>query len=605
MIELQDFLIGWLGNWGGVFLPSSRIFALYMLAALVLAALNFWWFARHTDRAERPAAVDKGLIGYVFDADVYYHRSATQDYVYFFLNGVLFYGILSQLIVGTHVLYGVFGEGLDWAFGVREAPMFEASIWSAAAYTLVAVLALDFAVFLSHYAHHRLPWLWPFHAVHHSAEVLTPMTLFRMHPVDLFLTGSTVAVLTAAAFALFVWMTGEEPAAFTVMGLNVGLFAFYLLGYNLRHSHIWLSYPRWLSYLLISPAQHQTHHSVDERHIDRNFGLIFAFWDWMFGTLYVPRGYEKLTFGLTRAAPNPFASVPALFVLPFADAGRALWRSLRSRPAVTLLLVGGIGGAVIGGLRTVGAADQPSLPSLRLERLTWTEVAAAQAAGFDTVIVPTGGTEQNGPHAVLGKHNLIVAETSERIASALGNALVAPVMAYVPQGAVGANPTGHMQWPGTLSLPEGVFEAVLEATVRSLQTHGFLQILLVGDSRDSQAAQARVAERLDAAWPEVRVIQVGAYYAANGQAAWLTDQGWGDAEIGTHAGIRDTSELMAVAPGAVRTDPVPAPFLRHSGVDGAPAMATAEIGERMLALKVEAALAQIQRELGLPLVPTN
>jgi len=236
-----------------------------------------------------------------------------------------------------------------------------------------------------------------------------------------------------------------------------------------------------------------------------------------------------------------------------------------------------------------------SLPSVFLEELTWTEVYAALVSGHVAVILPTGGTEQNGPHAVLGKHNFVVRETSERIARELGGILVAPVMAYVPEGDPGPEATGHMRWPGTLSVPDSVFAEVLEAAVRSLRSHGFREIYLIGDSGGNQAAQKAVAERLTEEWRSdgVLVLQVSDYYAANGQVEWLRAQGFSDAEIGRHAALRDTSELMAVRPDAIRPEPLAPPEGAHPGNDGEPGLANAEIGEQMLTLKVQAAVRQI------------
>jgi creatinine amidohydrolase/Fe(II)-dependent formamide hydrolase-like protein len=237
-----------------------------------------------------------------------------------------------------------------------------------------------------------------------------------------------------------------------------------------------------------------------------------------------------------------------------------------------------------------------ALPSLRLEDLTWTEVAAALAEGYDTVIVPTGGTEQNGPHAALGKHNVVVAVTSERIARDLGRALVAPVIPYVPEGDPAPAPTGHMRWPGTLSVSEDTLTALLTETGQSLATHGFRRIVFLGDSGGNQLAQARAAETLNAAWAgtATRALHVSAYYDAHGQTDALAALGFTADEIGTHAALRDTSELMAVRPDAVRAAPVPPPEGIHPGNDGAPQMATPDLGALMLDLKVAAALAQIR-----------
>jgi len=223
------------------------------------------------------------------------------------------------------------------------------------------------------------------------------------------------------------------------------------------------------------------------------------------------------------------------------------------------------------------------------------------AAGHTVAIVPTGGTEQNGPHMVLGKHNFILATTATRIAEELGNALVAPVMSYVPEGDIDP-PSGHMRWPGTLSLPEPVFAAVLEATARSLRAHGFTLICFVGESGGNQAVQQTVADTLNAEWAnsDARVLHVGDYYSANGQVTWLVEQGETEASIGRHAGIRDTSEVMAAHPEGVRSDRIGDGMndgFDISGVDGDPTRASAARGEMLLRLKVEAAVRQIRAAL--------
>lgn len=245
--------------------------------------------------------------------------------------------------------------------------------------------------------------------------------------------------------------------------------------------------------------------------------------------------------------------------------------------------------------------DTSALP-VQLEDLTWTEVRALMADGYKTVIIPTGGVEQNGPHMVLGKHDYIVRYTAERIARKRGKTLVAPVIAYVPEGNIRFR-TGHMAYPGTISMPDDVFAGILEATARSFHAHGFTAILFLGESYGNQPAQKEVAERLDAKWKGegVRVIQLDEYYAHNGQFQWLLAHGETNETIGGHAGIRDTSELLAVHPAGIRRgrmQPHTAPGMEGSGVDGDPTRASAERGRVMLALKVAAALRQIRAVLG-------
>lgn len=239
---------------------------------------------------------------------------------------------------------------------------------------------------------------------------------------------------------------------------------------------------------------------------------------------------------------------------------------------------------------------------VEIARMTSPEVADAIKAGTTTIIIPTGGTEQNGPHMVLGKHNFIVAETARRIADKLGNALVAPVVAYVPEGDI-AKREGHMAYAGTISVPPEVFARVLEASAESLRAHGFKTIVLLGDSGPNQAPQAALADKLNAAWGAegIRVIAAKSYYGANGGLEWLKEQGETDAAIGTHAAIRDTSELMAIYPDGIRKDRMAAD---KDGVIGDPARASAERGEKLLALKVEAALRDIAAAAARPATPS-
>jgi creatinine amidohydrolase len=237
--------------------------------------------------------------------------------------------------------------------------------------------------------------------------------------------------------------------------------------------------------------------------------------------------------------------------------------------------------------------------SVFLEDLTWIEGRTLINQGITVAIVPTGGTEQNGPHLILGKHNYIVRHAAGEIARRLGNALVAPVIAYVPEGNIDP-PSGHMRYAGTLSVPEAVFETVLEHTARSLKAHGFKLICFVGESGGNQKSQQRIADRLNRQWRDsgARVLHVGEYYFGNGQIDWLTDRGETRASIGTHAGIRDTSELLYVHPDGVRGNLLtPSSSSETTGADGDPSRASTGRGEILVNLKVSAAVRQIKEEL--------
>ena len=245
---------------------------------------------------------------------------------------------------------------------------------------------------------------------------------------------------------------------------------------------------------------------------------------------------------------------------------------------------------------TLGFATPAVAASVQLEELTWTELRERVAAGTSTVLLPIGGTEQNGPHMTLGKHNVRVKLLAARIAERLGNAVVAPVLAYVPEGAI-EPPTQHMRYAGTISIPEAAFEATLEAAARSLRRHGLRDIVFLGDHGGYRASLDRVATKLNREWgAAARVHALAEYYRAAQQdfAAALKAQGFAGSEVGSHAGLADTSLMLALDPTQVRMD-VAAGRPRgvvQDGVTGDPRRATAELGrpavEHIVAVSVAA-----------------
>ena len=231
------------------------------------------------------------------------------------------------------------------------------------------------------------------------------------------------------------------------------------------------------------------------------------------------------------------------------------------------------------------AMDTNSTYSVYIDDLTSPEIADMIKAGFTTVIIPTGGSEQNHAHMIIGKHNKIVYYTAGEIARRLGKTLVTPVLTYVPEGNI-TPPEGHMNFAGTLSLREETFSAVLEDTAASLKQHGFKLICFVGDHGGNQAPQQKLADKLSAQWKAdgVRVLQVSDYYANNGQDAWVKSLKLPIKDPADHAGFEDTAELLAVDKTGIRDN------LRT----GDAAIATAEYGKKLLDLKIESAVKQIQ-----------
>jgi creatinine amidohydrolase/Fe(II)-dependent formamide hydrolase-like protein/sterol desaturase/sphingolipid hydroxylase (fatty acid hydroxylase superfamily) len=578
------------------FANNDRVYWLYLWSAFTIA---FFLYLVHK---KSYAKAGIRTLEFFFPQRILFHRSAVNDYLFFYADrlfqtafvGLLFASVFFELSRSAENYLG------SWFPDLRgQLRNVENIGWAT---TLFMALIADFGLFLAHYLEHKIPWLWEFHKVHHSAEVMTPITVFRMHPVDNLFTYSLVGILSGLGAGGAMFLYGGDFPLYNVAGVNIVLIFFYFAGYNLRHSHFWWSWGPVLSRIFISPAQHQIHHSDEPRHFDKNMGFTFAIWDGLFGTLYVPKEKEALTFGLGPKENEKFSTFWSLYLMPFINLAQNFRPGMLLQPRrylSVLVFLGVVGPALYWGSAGSSTAEIPA--GVYLEDMTWQEVRDAIKAGSTIAIVPTGGTEQNGPHAVLGKHNYIVKYAVGKIAEKLGHALVAPVVTYVPEGVI-SPPEGHMRFPGTLSVSDATFEAVLEATAESLKQHGFKTIAFVGDSGGNQAAQQRVAERLNRLWQDsgALVIQVNDYYQNNGQVGYLASQGFSALQIGGHAGIRDTSELMFVQTTGVRRrfkeDHSGADF-SLIGADGDAGKASPALGRILLDLKIDAAVRQIRNVL--------
>ncbi len=280
----------------------------------------------------------------------------------------------------------------------------------------------------------------------------------------------------------------------------------------------------------------------------------------------------------------------------------AIGRSLRCRMPIARVLL------LLAVLLTSALGPAPAraqgASSVFLEELTWTELRDRIRAGATTVIVPAGGTEQSGPQIALGKHNVRARVLAGQIAAGLGNALVAPVLAYVPEGSI-EPPAGHMRFAGTISVPEATFETTLEYAARSFRRHGFRDVVLIGDHGGYQKSLQRVAAKLNREWAggPTRVHAIEAYYRAADveYAQLLQRKGHALAEIGTHAGLADTALSMAVDPRLVRSERLRAgaPPGVDEGVRGDPRAASVELGragvDLIVARTVEAIRADVAR----------
>src|SRR5262245_43597813 len=240
-----------------------------------------------------------------------------------------------------------------------------------------------------------------------------------------------------------------------------------------------------------------------------------------------------------------------------------------------------------------------AVDSVFIEELTWMEVRDAMKSGKTTVIIATGGVEMNGPYLATGKHNYILRVTTEAIARKLGNALVAPIVAFVPEGDI-EPATQHMRYPGSISLTEDTYERLLTDLCASFRAHGFAHIVLIGDSGGNQDGMKAVAAALNTRWAggKTRVHFIPEYYDYAGLGTWLEKQGIKQTPEGHHDDFGITAQMMVVDPSTVRMkERIAAGKFRINGVDLAPAAKTIEWGKKIIDFRAEATATAIKKSI--------
>ena len=270
--------------------PSRRLYWLFLASSLVLAALAY--ALSYRQHYSLPQAI-RALCSRRY----WFNRSTATDVFYLFTNSILKIAILVPLF-GSHlwatIIVARFFQG---NFG--NAPELDIPVWLImVCFTVVFFLLEDVTRFLVHFSFHKIPFLWRFHKVHHSANVLTPITVHRVHPIEMLVYFTRGLVVFGLVSGVFVYMFGSRLSGLQILGVDAFGFMFNVLGANLRHSHVWLSFGRFERWF-ISPAQHQIHHSVDSEHHDKNMGTCLAIWDRLAGSLVRSSlKVKKLEFGL-------------------------------------------------------------------------------------------------------------------------------------------------------------------------------------------------------------------------------------------------------------------------------------------------------------------
>ena len=278
------------------FSPNQRLFWVYIVSTLLIATVYLTVYPE-----EKKINLSK---------DLWLHQSATLDYRYFVVSFFIKAWLVIPLLIGVNEVMFFTQELLNDYFGfylVKGLSYTEVMV----IFTITLFVVSDFTRYWLHRFMHTVPLLWKFHKVHHSAKVLTPVTFYRVHPVENILFGLRFSLTIGLVSGVFLYFFGGLLSLMDVLGVNIIVFIFNIIGSNLRHSHIKLKYFKWIETFFISPFQHQIHHSTTL--YNYNFGGYLAIWDLWFGTLKYSADVGSMQFGLN--GKNQFKSVLDLLLL--------------------------------------------------------------------------------------------------------------------------------------------------------------------------------------------------------------------------------------------------------------------------------------------------
>jgi sterol desaturase/sphingolipid hydroxylase (fatty acid hydroxylase superfamily) len=244
------------------------------------------------------SSIRQSFIKYLFPKKIWASKSAVVDYSFFCFNS-----LIKIILIGPYIIVGFYiafyiNEFLLQLFGFPSNSL--GVTQTIILYTITLTIVGDFFTYIVHNLMHRIPFLWEFHKVHHSATSLNPITQYRIHPFELIINNVRGIVVFGLVTGIFDYLSGHSIDKLLFLGANVFHFLFLLFGANLRHSHVKLKYPKLIEYIFISPFQHQIHHSVQPKHFNKNMGSKFAFWDYIFGTLVLSQSTSRIKFGIPK-----------------------------------------------------------------------------------------------------------------------------------------------------------------------------------------------------------------------------------------------------------------------------------------------------------------
>lgn len=306
--------------------PGERLFLIYLGAAVGFAFLIYKWNRHHVSGPET-ARDSKSFLSFLLPSHVWSHPSAWLDVRYFIFHHLIGHFVLFGVLAGCSAwTYALVTGGANLAEMARigDAQSGPADYLIALGYMFAFFVIGDLIAYTTHYLQHKIPVLWEFHKVHHSAEVMHPISNFREHPID----NLFYKVALGAGYGAFIGLASNVlnyvPSMPAVFGVPLLMFLFNLMGYNLRHSHIWLRWPGMWSKVFPSPAHHHVHHSCHPDHFDKNFAFMFPVWDVIFGTYIMPEDNKDVKFGVAGMKSGEMDTCTKLYLVPFKKAFRRL-----------------------------------------------------------------------------------------------------------------------------------------------------------------------------------------------------------------------------------------------------------------------------------------
>jgi sterol desaturase/sphingolipid hydroxylase (fatty acid hydroxylase superfamily) len=300
-------------------------FPLITFVSSLLIAIGFHiWQRQKRQRSFNLRVILRGL----FPAALLHSASSQVDIGFVLLAALVFPPVIAHLTITGHFLYHAIGQGLTHVLGPCAPSTLPDGVLIFIL-SIVMYIAYEIAYWVDHILSHRVPFLWEFHKIHHTAHLLSPMTNFRVHIVDTIVFSNIIVLFGSFFQAVYIWMIGRQIDEVMIGGLNIFLFIGVLFLGHLQHTSVWIPFRGIWGKLFISPAHHQLHHSDDPRHYDCNYGSFLAIWDWMAGTLIIPQAArEAIHYGVV--GDDTAGSLVQSQIKPFTRACALLMRSVKS-----------------------------------------------------------------------------------------------------------------------------------------------------------------------------------------------------------------------------------------------------------------------------------